>query len=223
MRIRTKLLVSSLAAVVVLAAAVGAASATRLSLSNRNIRVVWTPLTFKSGSLAEIRCNVTLEGTFHSNTIVKREGALLGYITRGALTRPCVGGTAWIQNGIERIESLGGATTPNSLPWHITYQGFEGRLPDITALKLLLVGAAFKLRVTVIGITVLCLYKSTIAQPARGIARVAAGTITSLDADESQQIPFFEGSGLCPAEGEFVGSGRVTLLGNTTPITIRLI
>ncbi len=221
MRSYMKLALLTATAAVVLAAAVGTASARNLSVSNQNIRVVWTPLTFSAGGGAvRLECNVTLEGSFTARTIAKTLGSTIGLISRANIARPCRNGTAWAYNGTEVNEVLGG-TLANSLPWSITYQGFTGTLPNITGVRLLLLGARFLLRATFL-VTLLCNYTTTTAHPAEGIANVeAGGGITGLRADETRSIPS-ESGGACP-EGQFSGTGVVTLLGATTRITIRLI
>lgn len=217
MRTTFKIMLTALTAAVVLASAVGAASANRLSISNRGIRVVWTPLNFGSG-ITRIECNVTLEGTFHSNTIVKRERALLGYITRAAIGRPCSGlGEAFVFNGTESF--LGDRS--NSLPWHITYEGFGGTLPRITKVNLLLRGLRFGL----VGFFCLATYGGPTAN-IRGEANLEAGgsgRVTNLTPEPEAFLRITEGGGTCPEPGRFEGAGVVTLLGNTTSIIIRLI
>lgn len=221
MRTHIKLVLTATAAALVLAAAVGTASARNLEVSNQSIRVVWTPLTFNGGAAGTIECNVTLEGTFVERTIAKVLGTLIGRVTRAIVGRPCVGGTAWAYNGTETNEVLGG-TLATSLPWHITYQGFTGTLPRITSIRLLLIGAHFLLRKEIGGFPLLCNYTTTTTEPAEGIAEVeAGGAVGNLRADETRRIRS-ESGGLCPT-GNFQNSGPVTLLGTTNRIIIRLI
>ena len=198
----SKLVLTAVAASLVLAAVVGTASANRLSVSNRAIRVVWTPLDFDN----IVDCNVTLEGEFVASTIEKRPKALLGRITRAA-----------VSNCTEGVTVL-----TETLPWHITYQGFIGRLPTISGIRLLLVGASFLLNI----FGVQCLYRATEVDNASGIANIneATGQVTGLRADETDPIPLAEGSFLCPDEGHFAGTGTVRQQGTTTGlIFVRLI
>jgi hypothetical protein len=112
------------------------ASARNLSISNQNIRAVWNPvfIIVPMTPVAEHRCTLTLEGSFHSRSIAKVAGALIGFITRAAVAHPCGGeGEMWVHNGTE--EPLG-VRTANSLPWHMTYQGFTGTLPDISEVRI---------------------------------------------------------------------------------------
>jgi hypothetical protein len=214
------MLLGALTAALVLASAVGTASANRLSISNKAFRVTWTPLTLSTAPNnggTRIACNVTLEGSFHYNTIVKVLRSLIGYVTKAVVRHPCSGsGEAWTHNGVEEA----GLGTPfrNNLPWHITYEGFEGRLPEITGVRLLL-RALFTINV----FSVLCEFFSN----AQGVVKVErSGAATSLVPDATFAVAKTSGGFLCPTEGFFTANAensRVTLLGNTTLITIRLI
>lgn len=218
---RSKLILTALVAAFALSALVGTASANRLSVSNQNLRVVWSSLTFSGGGF-NVRCPVTLEGSFHYRSIVKSAGSLIGFINRAIVRRPCTGGEAFVLNG---TEVLSGATTPNSLPWHVQYDSFTGTLPRPTGVRLRLVGAAFLIRITFLGIPVNCLFRSTEGEGAAfGIANLdATGRVTGLRADETSSIPLNSGSGVCPEEGSFSGTGTVTVAGSATPITVTLI
>lgn len=187
-----------LAAALTMALAVGSASANRLSYSNQGFRIVWTSLTFsESGGGLPIRCPVTLEGSFHSATLPKVTDSLVSYITR-AVIGVCQEGNATILR--------------ESLPWHVTYQSFEGALPRITSVRHQLIGAAFQVEP---GLGIICLARTTSTFPAAGEAtREAGGNITSLTTDSSLAIPI-TGSPLCPSAGIFAGTGEVFVLGST--------
>jgi hypothetical protein len=139
MRRQSKASLCALAAAAVLAVLVSTASANRLSISNPAIRAVWAPVTvIIPESSLEFVCAMTLEGSFHSSTIQKVAGALVGYITRASVGHPCSGaGEMWVHNG---TEAPLGNVRPTSLPWHMTYQGFTGTLPNISEVRLLLRG-----------------------------------------------------------------------------------
>lgn len=222
MRTYVKLAITALVATAALAALVSTASATALSITNRNIRAVWSSMEFTNAA-ATVRCRVTLEGTFHENTIAKVERTLIGYVTRADLRRACTGGTAWIYNGTEVNEVLTGTLT-NSLPWHITYEGFNGNLPTPSAIRILLILARFKLRATFLGITLLCVYRTTSTQNATGTANLGAGgAVTNLEAS-TQELTSETGGG-CP-RGRLrspAGDGVVTLLGTTNAVSVTLI
>jgi len=202
-----------------LTSVVASASARNLSISNQNIRATWAPLSFfDAGTGLEIRCHITMEGSFHSRTIAKVREALIGYITRSSVHRPCTGGEAWVHNGIEALP--GQPAFSNHLPWHIIYRGFEGTLPNITGIRLLLTG----ILMSISGICGLASYGEPAAH-IEGVANrnTATGTVT-LRSVAGQRIRKREGSIFCPESGEFLNSSStVTLLGTTTPVTITLI
>ena len=195
------------------------ASANRLSVSNRNIRIVWSPLEFGSGGLFLLRCSLTLEGSFHSATIAKVRGVVTGFISRANITRPCSGGNMWTHNGAERLERT---VLPQSLPWHITYETFEGRLPTIEAVRILFRRIRFSLEIPILS----CLgnYGAASDNPTARAVLNAAGQVTALSVNGSiTRFTRTEGSANCPAILEFQGNATLTLLSTTTAIIIRLI
>jgi hypothetical protein len=200
----SKLILAGLAASVLMAFAVSSASANRLSITNRNLRVAWSALLINSPELefGEIRCSLILEGSFHYGTIVKREGALIGHISKAF-------------SGCSILSS--------TLPWHLTYQGFRGRLPNIEAVRILLVGLALRIG-SPFGP---CLLRTTVEHPGRFEAVVeAGGNTTVLVPDREASIPFMSGES-CPYSVAALSSGptdgQVTLLGSTNRIRITLI
>jgi hypothetical protein len=141
MRTTVKLGLTALIATFLLASAINTASARNLSLTKEEIRVTWNSLEFES-ALATIRCRFTMEGSFHSRTIAKVLGALIGVITRAAFkTESCANARA----------------TASRLPWHITYEGFLGNLPRITGLLLLVREYLYRFE-RVLGTAVECTY-----------------------------------------------------------------
>jgi hypothetical protein len=214
-----RLLLTTLAATILLAAATNTTSARNFSISNQNFRVVWRELQAGGGS---INCEVTLEGSFHYRTIVKRERALLGWVTRAAVRHPCRAGEAWDDNGTEVI--LGGATAVRaSLPWHITYETFLGTLPNITGIRLSLRAPSF-----VISLPGVCLARYGLAEDnLSALARISGGVIEEVTptagAANTTRREIFSG-GFCPATNALSSTSRpVTLLGNETRITLTLI
>jgi hypothetical protein len=211
----------AVATALLLAALVGSATAGRLSVSNRTIRTMWTALEF-SGGFVTIRCPATLESSFHSATIRKVVGALLGYITRAAIHQPCIGGTVWYFDD-DANEVLGG-TFRSTLPWHVAYESFRGALPTVTGVSLSFIDMRFTIRALVLGVTVLCEYRTGPANGGSlsGTFNVnAAGTVTSFGFDEARRITSLSG-GLCP-EVNLAGAASVRLQGTANSITIRLI
>jgi hypothetical protein len=107
-----------------------------------------------------------------------------------------------------------------SLPWDVMYDSFRGRLPSITSVRHLLIGAAFEVEP---GLEIRCLAETSVEFPAAGEAtREAGGAITSLIPDSQLAIPTTGES--CPALGIFAGSGQVWVQGGTeTRVTLTLI
>ena len=208
MRTRSKLILAGLAATLLMSLAVSSASANRLSISNTRARIVWTEYVLTSGEGGErlVTCPLTLEGSFHSATIAKVIGALIGHINRASFAEAsCRGGRMTISQA--------------SLPWHITYEGFAGTLPRITEITLLLRGMNYTLEI----FGVVCGYGRP-EENLRAIANVeASGGITSLVPDTTIALAKLSGGILCPGTSGFSGRASVTLQGNTTRITVRLI
>ena len=142
MRTSIRLCFAALTAALLLSSAVATTSARNLSFNIQNWRVVWSELQFATNVIT-ITCRVTLEGSFHYRTLIKSPRALIGYVTAAAVTRPCTSGEAWTANGRESYPRLG--TLANTLPWHLTYEGFVGTLPNITEILLLFRGVRFKI------------------------------------------------------------------------------
>jgi hypothetical protein len=190
-----------------LALAVGTASANRLSYSSQTFRIIWTSLTFsESGGNFPISCPVTLEGSFHSRTAAKVRDALSALITRAVV------------NNLGCTEGQG-TILGESLPWHVTYQGFSGTLPSIIGVRYKLIGAAFQVEP---GLGISCLARSTVASPAAGdAAREAGGNITSLSPDPSLAIPVTGTN--CPSAGVFSGAGEVFVPGTRERVRLSLI
>lgn len=201
-----KTLATLVAATVILGAMVGTASARRLASSSGTIRAAWTELIF-SGSGATITCPVTLEGSLHERTIDKTPEALIGYITRVIVGEGvCRGG--------------GARALTETLPWHVRYGSFEGRLPDIEAITARIINANFQIRATIGGIPVSCLYTTSGTSPATGrfSRNTATRAITGVAAAGSIRSNTFG----CP-NGGFAGTGTVTELGTSNAITVTLI
>jgi len=205
-----KLALAGFAAALAISVAVGSASANRLSGSSRTLRAVWTELRFfgEGGIEAEASCPVTLEGSFHSGTISKVVGVLIGHVTSAAS-----GSGAACRRGSSSV-------LKETLPWRLTYEGFSGTLPRITGVSVLLTGLAMK---TDPGIGISCRYGHA-SENTRGIINLgASGEGNSLKADEAIRLRGF-GETFCPPEGGFEGTtSSLTVQGGTTKITIRLI
>jgi len=203
MRRSLQLMLITCAAAGLLALAVGSSSARSLSVNEQSDRIVWTPIEFIAGANS-VRCNLTLEGSFHYRVSAKTVGSLSGFITR-AIVNTCTGGSVTV-------------LVP-TFPWHTVYRGFTGTLPNITGVRLDLVGFAFSVRPTGL---VACLARSTTENPGRGIVNISRGTATSIRSDETATIPL--NGFLCEfaGEGSFSGTATITKLGGGS-LTVTLI
>jgi len=213
MRWTKKLLLAALAATALFAALASTAGARNFSVSNSNIRSVFRPLEFISGE-NRISCTVTMEGTFHYRTIVKVANALIGYITRAIVDeRNCRSEGPLGRNIRARVRN-------ETLPWHVRYVSFTGRLPDVT-IRIRLLRAGFNLEpVPIVGT---CRYTATadgIIGGPRGGAITEEGGNATVTADEA--IRFSSETFGCP-QGFFRGRTPITLLGTETAIRVTLI
>jgi hypothetical protein len=205
---RSKLVFAGLAAALAMSLGVTTASANRLSLSHGNLwQVIWNPLAFKGAGITIASCPVTLEGSFHSATINKVIGALIGFISRASVGGCSTEGRA--------------SVLQESLPWHIRYGGFVGTLPLIEGVRLQLINASF--RITRIPLFGECLARTTAERPAIGIAGIRSyvsgnGIVSSLTAESGAKIP-------CGSlTGEFEGTGTVREVpGGSVNLLVRLI
>ena len=204
-------LIPGLAVAIVLAAAVGTASARNLSISNQSFRVTWSSLELTNNvSTTTMRCPVTLEGSFHARTLAKSLGSLVGFITRAVIrNESCTNGRATILT--------------EALPWHLTYQGFTGTLPNIATIRVNLIRFSFQIETG----SNTCLAVTTTEEPFTGIMTLGAGReVTGFTADGTRRIRLRNGTGgiFCGlGSGGFSGTGTVTLLGTTTRIQVTLI
>jgi len=209
MRNTIKLGLTALMAAMLLASALSTASARNLSISNQNFRVSWSRLEFNGGILS-VRCQVTLEGSFHSTTIPKVRELLIGSITRITIKE-------------ESCEGAGRASVARPPPWHVTYEGFTGRLPNIESIRLLL--QRFQFNIIAFGAT--CRYGTATDNVTGRAALNAAGEVTNLQPLAGRNIAnLLNGPEICPPSGELNAAatdGNVTLLGTTTRIRITLI
>jgi hypothetical protein len=206
MRTRSKLLLAGMAATLLLSFAVGTASARRLAVDDQDFDIRWAPLSFIAGGTTTT-CNVTLLGSFHSLTIAKTAGLLIGFIDHAAVNSCNAGAGATVLTA--------------DLPWHVRYSSFAGILPNITSVTLHLVGAAF--RVDPAGELPACLARTDATEPGRAIAELSGTNVTGLTADRTQSIDLEDTSFACTIGGdaEFEGRGTVEdLAGNALNISL---
>jgi phospholipase/lecithinase/hemolysin len=203
MQNRSKLLLAALTATLMLSVAVTSASAGRLSVNTRNFTITWSRLQWSTtGGIGPIRCPTTLSGSFHSNTIAKVRGALIGLINRGTYnTAGCTGGRSTVNQ--------------EALPWHIRYNAFRGTLPNITGLDLAVVGA----KVTLESGGITCTTQTTATNPLVFVRNVSSGVSSSVTPDSNATIPL-RGSFFCGFAGNWSISETST---TATSVTITLI
>ena len=198
-----KLWLVGLGVAVLLASAVSAASGNRLSVSEARYNLRWTLLEFILSTGDTIVCEVSLAGSFHSSTMNKTIGSLMGHVTTAAASRTCLGGAVTM-----RAETL---------PWHVQYGGFAGALPNIETVRLNLIGARF--RILPSG-GVACEGGTTQIQPGALTIHLERGQARSVSAAGTIETA---GSFFCSATSVAInGSGSMTTPAGGT-VTIRLI
>jgi len=197
---RSKLLLAVVGATVLLGALVASASAGRLEISSLNTRVTWARINY-TGGFGTVECEAVIEGTYHSRTIVKTTGSLVGYVTAANITR-CARGGATVNR--------------ETLPWHDRFNGFTGTLPNITTVGGRVVGTSWRIREPTFGIT--CTATAEENHAIIGNYTLSAGTVAEVSVG-------ITGGGIS------CGSFEGTLSGNTTNadnrsgarLTVRLI
>jgi hypothetical protein len=215
MRKRLTLVLAGLAAALLMGLAASSTPANRLSITNTKFRIQWAALEFFPLDVSQlVRCPVTIEGSFHSATIRKNTGVLIGAVTRGIVkSESCMEGPATI--------------LPEFLPWHVTYEGFVGTLPNITNVRFLIRRIAYQVRFSDFGLPILCLYREAgrVEENFEFLVTRQAGTgnLTTVLPSERRSAALFEGVGACPFKTAIAGVGQMFLLGNTTRITLTLI
>jgi hypothetical protein len=208
---RTHLLLTTTLTTIILATTITTAHAERLEFSNNTIRAIWSSLELSNIVTSEtVRCAVTLEGSFHSRTVEKIGGRLVGYITRGNIqNNQCTGGNATVLS--------------ETLPWHLTYSNFRGTLPRIENVLMNLIRFGFIIRTA----ANTCRAITEIFRPFRGIINLNTtnGRVEGLRADETAGISLSNGPGgaLCGfGTSKFQGTAPVTQLGSTASISMTL-
>lgn len=199
------MLIAAVAATALMAIAVGSAAGREFSVDEQNFRVTWRSLEFRDSIFGiTIRCPVTIDGSFHSRTIAKVISGLIGYLTRAVVKEEsCTGGRA--------------IPSRETLPWHITYEGFTGILPEITSIIQLLRNVTFRLEIP--GFVNCTARAENIKGTIETGVREAGGfwKPDNLTPDGTTRIP-------CGGfSGSFAGTGRVTRFNSTTRILLRLI
>ncbi len=196
---RIRLALIALSAALIFVCAAGTGTAARLSVSEQNIVIAWSPTFRTAGSVS---CeSITLGGSFHSRTLAKTQGLLVGHVREAAVTGACSGGAVTVLVA--------------TLPWHIRYEAFAGTLPRITSISFRIVDMSIQVMEST-GARATCLYRTTAARPAGRITNLnETGRSVSIRADESLSIPSITG-GLCAfAPLTISGSGGTGGIGIT--------
>lgn len=174
-------------AALALGLSVADATANTLAMSDGEFRFAWSRLSWTT-SISRTTCSVTLEGSLHDTRFTKEVGQLIGHIT-SATVGECSGGSATLLR--------------ETLPWHLTYEGFSGRLPEITAIA-----------VEIKGLSVLfstgfgnCLFETSAEEPAGGILTTSEGVITEYVSEEESEIDLDTPTFLCEIAGDSTFSG----------------
>jgi len=182
--------VALVGAIAVLGGLTGSASANRLSLSGTSFRAKWSSMRFSTEVLTGISCRLTIEGSFHSRTLVKVIGTLVGTVNAAT------GGGC--------NEGWSSRTLTEAFPWHIQYSLFTSALPNIARIIVNVIG--FRISITeAFGAT--CLYRSTAERPlGMRFNREAGSTLGGVELEGT--LPATE---VTCAPGTFGGtSGTVT-------------
>ena len=170
-----RLLLAMLGATALLCALAGTAPARNFSISSQTWRATWSALDVSESLGVTIRCQLTLEGSYHARTFAKVAGTLIGYVNRAALA------------GCQIFE--GSRLLTEALPWHVRYRSFSGPLPNIASYATSIVGFAIQIRDS-LGRT--CLGTSTAAEPfiLTWGGPVASGTIPATCLGASNPLSF---------------------------------
>lgn len=182
-------------AVVAAATSAAAAPANRLQVGLRTPRLAWSELSFDGTVFelpVEITCSMTLLLEFTSTTFAKSAGTPVGALLPQSILVTCRGAPATLL-----VESL---------PWGVSYQSFQGRLPTVTQVSFSVTGFAFNFRLFEF---IDCLYRFPAGAPGTLRVGVAGGTATSAAFDEAAPLTLATAEELCPSELSVSGSGSV--------------
>lgn len=189
MRRTIKACFAALAAALLLSAAVTSATANRLASNETGFRITYAPISFIPSFGSSITCPLTLEGSFHSRTLTKTAGSLIGYVNRAIL------GTC--EAGRWRINS-------ETLPWHLQYASFAGTLPNITAINYNLIRMSWDMQGEIFGLRVPCRY-TTASEGFTNNRETTRGRVTTQRPGTESISSETEG---CPS-GRWSGTGNV--------------
>jgi len=205
------------AVLVVLMLASGMAAANRLRLTTTNFSIRWREFNVPTGQTPELseprlrHCPLTLSGSFHSATIAKVRGALIGYVGTPQM------GTCTGEGGTVTLLLRTG------LPWHLTYRDFLGTLPSITGFHLALLGFRMSIEVPPLFGEV-CLITTTAREPLDiNFTREAGGAVTSAGGTESRIVARNTTGFLCEGLTWAMGGNGTLDNGSGARVTVTLI
>jgi hypothetical protein len=197
---RIKLFFIALAAALAMTVASSAGTARNLSISHGELFNTRWGVRFRSGGAVVDECSLTMEGSFHYRTMPKVRETLIGYITRAM------------------SQCSGDGFLTETLPWHIRYESFEGTLPDITGLRIRLIGVSIRVQ----EIVSQCLIRSSVFEP-----WIAAVRLTSGNGRRLMTAAIFDSSASmrCGIVSlNFEGTGRLSEVpGGSENLLVRLI
>jgi hypothetical protein len=182
------------------------ASATRLSVNRREIRMIWNEMTFRNSSGERVTCAITLEGTLEASTFTKVINLRMGVIY------------AAVSSCSSTIRFL------TETSWDIRYETFFGTLPEIRNLLFKITGFAFNWA----GFFYDCLYRSELSRPLlfNATRNPATWQLTRVDpVGGTNRLPPFRGALCTNARDEVTlsGSGTISKQGEGEGIFVTLI
>jgi len=191
MRLRRRILVPTLSALVLMALT-AVASAEEFDVVGQKFKMVYSSFSVVTSG-GRVSCPVTLEGSLSEASFPVVAGTRVGVINRTTL------GTCTENRATLLTETL---------PWSVQYKSFTGTLPTaITSVTLNAIGAS--IRGNIAGLE--CLMRSTAEAPLSTIVeREQYGEILSGRLDETSAIPL-RGGFLCEAAGSGRPSGTTTI------------
>jgi hypothetical protein len=200
MRVR-RVLFGAVVAVVLLASAVGTASASRLSLSSQRMLWIWqgANLFRWAPAFAAAACNLTLEVAFYSRTIAKVRNARIGEIGRADVGTCSAMDEVW---------------PTSSLPWILHFDSFTGALPTIASVRVRTDTFEFQNRDE--SVEERCLIYAAPEAPAyftmilNGRQEVERVRVDETRRVKGANVPFFGTN--CRPEAELIGTGIVPLV-----------
>ncbi len=190
-----KMIFAALAAVLALSLTAGVASAERgVSVSPSNTTLSLPGLELEGGLGTPVRCNVTMDTALHER-IAKVQGTLTGNADIAVSTGGCTDGNAGLLVGGRRVTGAQG-------PYHVTYESFDGELPNIESVTLTVNNVIFWISISGID----CLTNGAV-----DISGTTTGGNPATGIDVTAQNVPLTGDFLCIfSSGDMKGSGSLS-------------